>query len=160
MQAFPPFVQVATYATRHFATFGLAPAATQSVPSPIRDCTPNLTPGQHVGHQSDEPTQPDQPIRSNQPSVSQPLSSHGCPTPRGFKTRSIQTFGSPLSITNSMMNRCGQTRWPSLSADADLDLQRIVSAKGSESNDEHPVVECDGIESNRDEKPLSSRREE
>ena len=25
--AFTPFVQVATYATRHFATFGLAPAA-------------------------------------------------------------------------------------------------------------------------------------
>jgi hypothetical protein len=27
MLAFTPFVQVATYATRHFATFGLAPAA-------------------------------------------------------------------------------------------------------------------------------------
>ena len=29
MQAFTPLVQVATYATRHFATFGLAPAAAQ-----------------------------------------------------------------------------------------------------------------------------------
>ena len=27
MQAFTPFVQVTTYATRHFATLGLAPAA-------------------------------------------------------------------------------------------------------------------------------------
>jgi hypothetical protein len=33
MLAFTPFVQVATYATRHFATFGLAPAA-----APISSC--------------------------------------------------------------------------------------------------------------------------
>ena len=80
--------------------------------------TPHFTPkpGQS---QSNHPT------LSNQFDQAIPTKPHKPSQP----TRSIQTFGSPLSITNSMMNRCGQTRWPSLSADADLDLQRIVSAK-------------------------------
>ena len=36
MQAFTPFVRVATDATRHFATFGLAPAAAFFIPNPAR----------------------------------------------------------------------------------------------------------------------------
>ena len=35
MQAFTPFVQVTTYATRHFATLGLAPAAANHFFSPF-----------------------------------------------------------------------------------------------------------------------------
>ena len=61
MLAFTPFVQVATYATRHFATFGLAPAATHPNPQIQTRKSPNL--GAHVapntGKWSNEQKEPE-----------------------------------------------------------------------------------------------------
>ena len=61
MLAFTPFVQVATYATRHFATFGLAPAAApillMLVTKPTKcstDSKRRTDAGQHFGHQTCE----------------------------------------------------------------------------------------------------------
>ena len=43
MQAFTPFVRVATDATRHFATFGLAPAAAFFIPNPCESLSDKPT---------------------------------------------------------------------------------------------------------------------